>query len=499
MKIPTAAQMREADAFTINNEPISSADLMERAATACAKRIAEITARTSRYLIFCGKGNNGGDGLVIARLLHGMKRATEVFIIEHSEKASDDFTLNLQRLQKYTDVKVTHIRDKAELSIEREESTIIIDALLGTGLSKPVEGLLSDVIDHINVVAAPVIAIDVPSGLFCDEKPSHKSIIRAVKTLPFQRPKLTFLFADFAPYVGDFEVLNIGLNEAFIESLPAQYFYLHEADVAQLLRPRPKFSHKGTFGHALLLAGSKGKGGTAVMAARACLRSGAGLLTVQLPSDCVNIMQTALPEAMVSVDEQAALISGFPRNTPFDAIGMGPGVGTENATAQVLKQLIQNAQSPMVLDADALNILAENRTWLSFLPALTVLTPHPKEFDRLTAPHTSDFERLKSCCDFAQKHRVIVVLKGAHTAIVRPDRKVFFNSTGNAALAGGGSGDVLTGMILALLAQGYAPEHAALIAVFVHGRAADMYVQDSSAHSMLATDLIELLPKAFLL
>jgi ADP-dependent NAD(P)H-hydrate dehydratase / NAD(P)H-hydrate epimerase len=497
MKILSAAQMREADAFTISNEPIASIDLMERAAAACAKRIAETTPESARYLVFCGKGNNGGDGLAIARLLHTNKRSAEVFVVEHSENASADFSINLRLLANETKVRVTHIRDKKELVIERGQETIIIDALLGTGLSKPVQGLLSDVIDHINLSGAPVIAIDVPSGLFCDEKPAHKSIIRAATTLTFQRPKFTFFFADFAPYVGEFEVLDIGLNEAYMESLPSDHFYLEEAEIRQLLRPRARFSHKGTYGHALLLAGSAGKAGAAVMAARACLRAGAGLLTVQQPAACVSVMQTAVPEAMVSIDEDPDRVTGFPKNTAFDAIGIGPGIGTANETAQVLKQLIQNAQTPMVLDADALNILAQNKTWLSFVPPLTVLTPHPKEFDRLAGAHSSDFERLRSCCDFAQKYKVLVVLKGARTAIVRPDRKVFFNSTGNAALAKGGSGDVLTGMILGLLAQDYAPEHAAMIGVFVHGRAADLYVEQKSEHSMLAGDIIELLPAAF--
>lgn len=497
MKILSAAQIREADAFTIRNEPVTSIGLMERAARACALRVAGITPPQSTYLVFCGKGNNGGDGLAIARLLAGMGRQVAVFVVEHSDKASDDFTINLKRAQEIKSLSIAFIRDKKDLAIAKQENAVILDALLGTGINKPVEGLLADVIDHINLSALAVIAIDVPSGLFCDEKPTHKSIVHAATTLTFQRPKLTFLFQDFARYTGNFEVLDIGLNEAFMESLPCDYHVLHEADIRQLIEPRARFSHKGSYGHALLLAGSRGKTGAAVIAARACLRSGCGLLTAQLPADCVSIMQTAVPEAMVNADEDKAVISSFPKNTDFAAIGMGPGAGTSAATAQALKQLIQNAQVPMVLDADALNILSENKTWLSFLPALTVLTPHPKEFDRLAGAHSSDFDRLQSCREFAQKHGLIVVLKGTFTAIVRPDRKTFFNVTGNPALAKGGSGDALTGMILGLLAQGYPPEQAAMIAVYVHGHAADLYVKNNSEQAMLATDLVDLLPRAF--
>ncbi len=499
MKILTAKQIKEADAFTIKNEPISSIDLMERAAKACALRIAEITHPDSSFIIFCGKGNNGGDGLAIARLLSDMKRKVEVFVINHCENASQDFKTNLARLEKFGKVKINKINSASEIKLERQQNTFVIDALLGTGLNKPIEGILAETIELINDSGLPVISIDIPSGLFCDEKPTHKHIIRARKTLSFQRPKLTFLFADFAQYVGEFEILDIGLNEEFIESLPGNYFFVHSEDVRALLAPRKRFSHKGSYGHALLLAGSTGKVGAAILAAKACLRSGVGLLTAHLPSSACAIMQTALPEAMVNADLNAHIISSLPKNQNYSAIAMGPGIGTDKETANALKLLIQNAQAPLILDADALNILAENKTWISFLPGGTILTPHPKEFDRLCGTHTSDFERLQTARQFAQKNNLILVLKGSFTAIVLPDTKVFFNSSGNPALAKGGSGDALTGIILGLLAQSYSSANAALIAVFVHGYAADLYVSANSTQSMLASDLIDLLPKAFLL
>ena len=287
------------------------------------------------------------------------------------------------------------------------------------------------------------------------------------------------------------------MNENFIEEQQSSNHFLTEKDVERLVIHRSQVSHKGSFGHALLLAGSKGKIGAAVLASRACLRSGAGLLTTHLPACGYTVLQTALPEAMVSTDTNDDFISACPQTDKYDAIAMGPGVGTDKLTEQTLKVLIQQSAASLVLDADALNILAQNKTWFAFLPQRTILTPHPKEFDRLTGAHTSGFDRLETCKEFAQKHKVIVVLKGAHTAIVFPDKKVFFNSSGNVALAKGGSGDVLTGIILGLLARGYSPEHAALIGVYIHGYAADLYVRKFSDESMLASDLIELLPVAF--
>jgi hydroxyethylthiazole kinase-like uncharacterized protein yjeF len=416
MKILSAQQIQEADAYTIKHDPIFSIDLMERAAKACALRIAEITHSDSTYLIFCGKGNNGGDGLAIARLLAEMKRKAEVFVINHSDNASEDFKTNLVPLETQRLAKIQNIRSHAELvstsvSGRIEKNIFIIDALLGTGLNKPVEGLLAETIELINSSTLPVISVDIPSGLFCDEKPLHKHIVRAGKTLSFQRPKLTFLFNDFAQYVGEFEILDIGLNEGFIESQPSDYFFLHSEDIRALLATRQRFSHKGSYGHALLVAGSTGKSGAAVLAAKACLRSGAGLLTAHLPSSACAVMQTALPEAMVNADENADIISSLPKNQNFSAIAMGPGTGASKETAQALKFLIQNAPAPLVFDADALNILAENKTWISFLPPGTILTPHPKEFDRLCGAHTSDFERLQTARQFAQKNNLIIVLK----------------------------------------------------------------------------------------
>jgi NAD(P)H-hydrate epimerase len=496
MKIISVQQTREADAFTIKQEAITSTDLMERAANACVKSILHQSEALTEFTFFCGKGNNGGDGLAIARLLASVNRKVEVYIVNHTEKERADFSINLKRLQEQKLVSVQFINKADELKPIMNPNHIIIDALLGTGINKKAEGLLAEVIAYINQLHLFVIAIDVPSGLFCDEVPTHTNIIHAKLTLTFQRPKLTFLFPDFYTYVGSFKILDIGLDESFIEAQESNYGYTTGHEVNNLLIPRTKFANKGTFGHALLLAGSKGKIGAAILSAKACLRTGVGLVSVCLP-DCGYIpMQTALPEAMVLPDANENYLTACPDlSSTYSAIGMGPGIGKEKETAQALKVLIQQVNVPLILDADALNILSENKTWLSFLPANTILTPHPKEFDRLTFTHTTAFERLKTCQDFAFKYKVVVVLKGAHTAVVLPNGQVFFNSSGNAALAKGGSGDVLTGMILALSANGYAEEEAAIIAVYLHGLAADRYIKINRPESMLASDLINMLKK----
>jgi NAD(P)H-hydrate epimerase len=497
MKIISAQQTREADTFTIKQQAITSTDLMERAANACVKSILHQSEALTEFTVFCGKGNNGGDGLAIARLLASANRKVEVYIVNHTEKESVDFSVNLKRLQEQKFVSVQYINKVGDLKPITNPNHIIIDALLGTGINKAVAGLLADVIAFINELHLFVIAIDAPSGLFCDERPTHKNIIHANITLTFQRPKFTFLFADFYEYVGNFEILDIGLDEPFIEAQASKYYYTTSYAIDKLLVPRTKFTNKGTYGHALLLAGSKGKIGAAILSAKACLRSGVGLLSVCLPACGYTAMQTALPEAMVLTDTDDDYLTACPDLSTYAAVGMGPGIGREKQTAQALKVLIQQTNVPLVLDADALNMLSENKTWLSFLPSNTILTPHPKEFDRLTYTHTNAFERLQTCKEFALKNNIIVVLKGAHTAVVLPNGQVFFNSTGNAALAKGGSGDVLTGMILALLANGYSEEEAAIMAVYLHGLAADKYIKTYKPESMLASDLIDMLKEVY--
>jgi hydroxyethylthiazole kinase-like uncharacterized protein yjeF len=498
MKILSAEQIKVCDAFTIKNEPIASIDLMERAATACFNYIVKNTSIDSHFAIFCGKGNNGGDGLAIARFLIKRNYSVKVYILNHSENASEDFTVNLNRLKELKAEVLFYVDKEEDLKpIEITSKTLVIDALFGTGLNKPLSGIVASLVNFINATKVFVISIDIPSGLYADkENDKDDVIVRSSVTLSFQFPKFSFFMPQNGIYVPEFEVLDIGLDKTFIQNISTPNYYITKSALKPLLKQRAKFSHKGNFGHALLVAGAYGKMGASVIAAKACLRSGAGMLTVQTPKKGIEILQSSIPEAMVNADSHEELISELPHMDKITAVGIGPGIGTEAVTESVIKKLL-NYTLPMVFDADAINILANNKTWLSFLAPDTILTPHVKEFDRLTQKHINDFERLESAKQFAIKHRCILVLKSAYTQTVMPDGNVFFNSTGNAGLAKGGSGDTLTGIILGLLARGYTPPQAALIGVYIHGSAADSALKKIHIESLLATDVIAKLPKAF--
>lgn len=491
MKILTAEQIREADAYTIKNEPISSIKLMDRAAENCADWLTKHHTNKTNFTIFCGVGNNGGDGLAIARLLAVKKYTVTIFIVEFSNNYSPDFTINLKKLE---EVAITPIfLNEANPSFKLPEQTIIIEAIFGTGLSKPVTGFVAEIIKKINAEEQQVISIDIPSGLYADSNIQNKSeaIIRATQTLSLQQPKLTFFFPENYPFVGNFDVIDIGLHPTFLKEVSTNYFYTTYSETRCLVKRRTKFTHKGTFGHALLICGSKGKMGAAVLAAKSCMKTGTGLTTALIPEIGLNILQIAVPEVMCIATTTKEYVNELPNLSPFSAIGIGPGIGTEKQTQNVLKLLIQNSKSPLVIDADALNILSENKTWLAFLPPNSILTPHPKEFERLVGKWNNDEERLTLQKELAQKHQIYVVLKGANTAIACPEGKVFFNSTGNSGMATAGSGDVLTGIITGLLAQGYEPKIAAILGVYLHGFAGDETLKKIGEVALNASDIIE--------
>lgn len=496
VKIYSVEQIRAADQYTIEHEPISSVDLMERAATQAFKWIEERylqSVKQREFVVFCGPGNNGGDGLVIARLLHEAKQSVKVYELALGDQ-SHDYRLNRERYQ----------GEKESLSpeahqFEISEQAIVLDCILGTGLSRKVAGFTTEVIKGINQAAAEVIAIDIPSGLFAEDNSDNEAqlIVKAKHTLSFQFPKLAFLFPQNAIFVGQWHLIPIGLSEKYIQQTPTKHLLVSQSGLAQLLKQTKSFAHKGNNGRALIMAGSKGKMGAAILAARACLRSGVGLLNVQVPKHALTILQTAVPEAMVTPDECEDHISQIKRELKLEAIGIGPGIGQVEATQNLLKLLIQESSVPMVFDADALNILAENPTYLAFIKAGNILTPHPGEFKRLVGEWKSDFERLQFLKDFAQRHKQIVVLKGRYTSIAIPDGTVYFNTTGNPGMATGGSGDALTGVLTALLAQGYTAAEAAILGVYVHGLAADLAAEKLGTIGMLPSDLIEALPYAF--
>ena len=497
-KIFSVQQIRRADQYTILNEPVLSVDLMERAAMACKSWIADHYTKENSFIIFCGPGNNGGDGLAIARLLLAAGYRVQVYVAGAETNATQDFLTNKNRLQEQDDSLVKHLHTVNDFPV-LPAGTILIDALFGTGLSRPAEGLLADLIRYINGAAATVIAIDIPSGLLADQHSDPSSaIIQANFTLSFQFPKLAFFFPENGEYVGEWTVLDIGLSQRFIEEEPSSHFFITEDFIKTLLHTRPKFSHKGSFGHALLVTGSYGKMGAALLATDACLRSGVGLLTVHTPVCGYEILQTTHPEAMAVIDSGEQYHKDEIQTDAFNAVGIGPGLGTHPDTQNAVRYLLTHCKRPVVIDADALNSISKQKEGEKTIPAHAILTPHLKEFARLAGETANDFSRHAQQLAFSQKYQVYLVLKGAHTCITTPEGETYFNTSGNPGMAKGGSGDVLTGMLTSLLAQGYSQKETCLLGVFLHGRAGDLAKQNLGETSMLAGDLIRYLPQAFI-
>ncbi|MBQ8958171.1 MAG: NAD(P)H-hydrate dehydratase [Bacteroidales bacterium] len=496
MKVLSVNQIREADKYTIENEPIESIDLMERAVRKVFEWLYRRTPREKTIKIFCGMGNNGGDGLAVARMLNEQEMVPQVFMVRHSDRMSHDCEVNYYRLVNETKVPMFDILGEDDFPNVGPDD-VVVDAIFGSGLNRPPQGMTADLIAFLNQSRAIRVAIDVPSGLFADQPSALGFIFKADYTLSFQFPKLAFLFPENDPYVGRFEILDIGLHPRYIEEVETRNLLTVKAMVKPILHTRTKYSHKGTYGHALLIAGSEGKTGAALLGAKACLRTGVGLLSVHLPKMAQLPLQTAIPEAMIDGDESETCFTMFKGLDAYSAVGVGPGLGKADETQRALKRLIQEVQVPLVMDADALNILSENPIWLAFLPAKTILTPHSKEFERLVGKTTTSFERLEKQRELSVKNNIIIVLKGAHTSITMPNGTCFFNTTGNPGMATAGSGDVLTGIILSLLAQRYSPEEAAVLGVYLHGLAGDLATEEMGQEALIAGDIVEHLGKAY--
>lgn len=494
LPILSSEQLRLADAHAIAHEPVASIDLMERAAGNCAAKLMGVLDKETPVVVLVGMGNNGGDGLAMARILSKAgQREVQVIVPQYKDRGSVAFEANLKRVRE-ANIAEKIVGEGSNLPALPPEA-LVIDALFGTGLQRPLSGWLKSLVLQLNGLPNQVLAIDLPSGLFADDNGGNdmEAIVQADRTFTLELPKLALLMPDHARFCGAWEVVPIGLDKAFIASLGSGLALLETADVSAMLPARHRATHKGNYGHAWLLCGGPGKMGAAILAARAGLRSGCGLLTVHVPAGQNVALHVAAPEAMVSMDEGPCL-SELPKFNRAAAIGAGPGIGTADETARMLKLLIQNAPAPLVLDADALNILAENKTWLAFLPAGTILTPHPIELERLAGKAENAYARLLQAKALAVKHRVVVVLKGANSAICAPDGRIFFNKTGNPGMAKGGSGDVLTGIITGLRAQGLDALSAALLGVHAHGLAGDLAAKDLGMDGMLPTDLIDRLP-----
>ncbi|NIG57732.1 NAD(P)H-hydrate dehydratase [Chitinophaga sp. Cy-1792] len=500
MKIFSAAQIRAADAYTIAHEPISSTDLMERAATACTTWIEDNFTPSHPVFVICGKGNNGGDGLVITRLLldHGWN--VNAWTIQ-GDKYSDDHVVNLQRLQKAYPQHIHPLNDVNEFP-EIPDQAIVIDAIFGTGLHKPIDGWLAGIIHKINDHRHRyyIIAIDTPSGLQADHTSLHTPVVQALHTLTFETWKLAFLLPENAGLTGKVHVLPIGLHPDYLTHTPARFHLTDTATIQTIYQPRDPFGHKGTYGHALLIAGSYGKMGAALLSAGACLRAGVGLLTCHVPVCGYNIMQIGEPAAMCITDRDEAMNVHFHQDvhdTRYAAVGIGPGLGTNTATAASLEKLLEAYQQPMVIDADALNIISVYPYLLYRIPAGSILTPHPKEFERLFGATANDFERIELLSSKSAELGLYILLKGRYTAIACPDGAVYFNPTGNPGMATGGSGDVLTGILTALLAQGYSSKAAIIMGVWLHGFAGDLAAAALSQEAMTAGDIISHLGAAY--
>lgn len=499
MKLFSSAQVKDIDAYTIEHEPISSIDLMERAAEVLFAAIVDLYPHGYRFVVFCGPGNNGGDGLAVARLLALQGKATSVFLIDEVEKLSQDAFVNYKRLEKKTDVSIQVMHSEMDFP-DIYSGDIVIDALFGSGLSRPLTGLAYDVVRFINDSNAEVISIDTPSGLPGEDSSGYPSegIVRATRTLTLQFPKLSFLFPENELFVGEFHVLPIGLHPTALAATPTPYRYISSKDVVPLVPSRPVFGHKGTFGHLLIVAGSKGMMGASVLASVAAYRAGAGLVTAHVPAEQGHIIQVSIPEAIISEDIDACCFSGIHNLNAFSAVVVGPGISTQSRTKAALRQLLNDIRIPLLLDADAINIIAEERDLLGMLPPNTILTPHPKELSRLVGSWTSSFNRVELQQAFAQKYKVVLLCKGAFTTIALPNGELLFNSTGNPGMATGGTGDVLAGIVGGLLAQGLSSENAATLGVYLHGLAGDLAAQEMGQQAIIASDLVNFLGKAWL-
>ena len=488
MKFFTTTQIRQLDLYTIGNEPIASIGLMERAADRLLQQFRKDRDMNTEVVIMAGPGNNGGDGLALGRMLLQIGYEVQVILL-HSGKISADCKINKERLQEYFPDFFTEQIGRFDPP-EITKDTVIVDALFGSGLSKPVDGIFKKAIEWINSRPNRVISVDIPSGLPGEACATDKDcIVEADFTYSLQFPKLAFLFPENEKYVGKWKVIDIQLHPKAILETDTNFIFVEKANIQPLLISRNRFSHKGTFGHALIWAGKKGMAGAAVLASKAALRAGAGLVSVHSVDENRVILQSTVPEA-IFVNELTEL-------DHYNSFAFGPGLGTGDQTAEMLFELLKTLRKPCVLDADALNIISRHKNFLEFIPENSILTPHPGEFERLFGPSANSQERMEKASAMAQEYGFVIVLKGANTLTATPDGKMHFNSTGNPGMASGGMGDVLTGVIASLLAQGYTPEQSALMGVYLHGLAADLALQAQSEESLLAGDVAQNLGNAY--
>ena len=498
MKIFSGKQLKEADRLSLDKQGITSTELMERAATLVFNEIHKTLKNSQTPVkIFSGIGNNGGDGLVLGRLLLEEGYKVTMYVVNYSDKRSKDFLINYDRVKNITNdwpVLLTSEEDFPEI----HPQDLVIDAIFGVGLNRPLVEWTANLIRHINKSGAFVISIDVPSGLFSDEATTDKScIIRASHTYTLQAPKLAFFLPETGAFTGNLQIIDIGLDDEYLFSTKPLAQLIGKPAARSFYKQRDKFSHKGTYGHALLIGGSYGKMGSICLAATACLRSGAGMATVFAPRCGYGIIQTSLPEVMVITDKDENYITNIDFTLEPTVICFGVGVGQEESSLQAFEALLEKTASPMVIDADGLNLLAKKKELLKKIPKNSVLTPHPKELERLIGPWKDDFEKLEKAKNFVKEYQIILVMKGAHTLTISED-ELFINNSGNPGMATAGSGDVLSGVITGLISQQYSPLAAAVFGVYLHGRSGDLAVRTQSYECLMACDIAGNLGAAFL-
>ena len=500
MKIFTSAQIRELDKYTIEHEPVSSFDLMERAARAIARAITDTWGTDTPVVVFAGPGNNGGDALAVARMLAEQRYSVSVYLFNINGNLSEDCKANRQKVSGCKAIKAfTEVVDEFDPP-QLDNGMLVVDGLFGSGLNKPLAGGFASLVKYINQSPATVVSIDVPSGLMAEDNTYNvrANIIRADVTLTLQNVKLSFLFPENQKFIGKLKVLDIRLSKEGMDAIQSHYSMLEEGEFRPRLLLRGDFVHKGDMGNALIVAGSYGMAGAAVLATKACLRSGAGKVTVCTPRRNNAIMQVSVPEAVMCIGKDDSYFSEAVDSSGFDAVGIGPGLGQQETSAIALITQIRRTQAPIVIDADGLNMLASHRAWLQQLPKGIVLTPHPREFERLAGSHFSDsYERLSSARDMAERLQAYIILKGHYSALCMPDGKVVFNTTGNSGMATAGSGDVLTGIITGLLARGYNQTDACMLGMYLHGLAGDLAAKELGVECLVASDIIKFLPQAF--
>lgn len=496
MKLFAAEQIYAADKFTIEKQQITSDALMEQAAIQIFNWMhLRMQGAPVKIHLFCGIGNNGGDGMALARHLQEHGYNIEVYVVNYSEKRSKDFLINLDRLK---DRKIwPNFMDSDCEFPEIHRDDIIVDAIFGIGLNREPSDWVVNLIDHLHKSEAFVLSVDIPSGLYTDKIPTNeKAVVKANYVLSFQAPKLIFFLPDTGIYIGQWEVLDIGLDPEYLSTTEVEYEIIGKNEVLPIYKPREKFTHKGTYGHSLLVGGSYGKIGASILATKAALKIGSGLVTAYIPKCGYVPMQTAVPEAMV-VTNSDENIADIDFKIEPDAIGIGVGLGTEKETVNAFSKFLDKNKLPLVVDADGLNILSENKELLKKLPENSILTPHPKELERLIGKWKGDFDKLKKAKAFSKKYACVLVIKGANTIILF-NGKGYINTTGNPGMATAGTGDVLTGIITGLLAQSYDSLGAAIFGVYLHGRAGDMVVEQVGYQSLMASDIIEALGDAYI-